>query len=82
MPRAGAGPGERIGAAAQVSGLGQRPKLAVWGSTWAGPFHFDFLLNFEENSKRVTVASKWVSRNDFCSNFILPEEMKASAETF
>ena len=49
-----------------------KPKGSLGEGPWTigaapGPdrFTFEFLLNFEENSKRVTVASKWVSRNDF-----------------
>ena len=35
-----------------------------FSSPGVGVFHFDFLLIFHGNSKRVTVASKLVSRND------------------
>ena len=43
----------------------------------AGPFHFDFLLNSTENSKRVTVASKLVSRSVSGLLFILSGQIYA-----
>ena len=48
-------------------GWPRRPNSPGWPRCPNSPGwpHFDFLLNPEEYSKRVTVASKWVSRNDF-----------------
>ena len=45
-------------------------------------FTFDFLPNSNENSKRVTVASKLVSRNVAGLLFILSGQIYAITKTF
>ena len=56
--------------------------MRVFRSPGVGLFHFDFLLNFQENSKRVTVASKLVPHNVSGLLFMLSGQIYAITKPF
>ena len=71
---------------AGVRGSGPAVTIGTLGGGWRSPgvglFHFDFLPNFQENSKRVTVASKLVSRNVAGLLFIVSGQIYAITKPF
>ena len=68
--------------AARHPPLSALPDPRVFRSPGVGLFHFDFLLNFNENSKRVAVASKLVSRNVAGLLFMLSGQIYAITKQF